>query len=95
MDDKVKFSGQDTSTMGCNCCKFFSKKFGSRRFFMGVIVLLLVVILWVGSAELTKVKESTMKVTCDIVCNYEIYTIYFELCVLYNSILICIRIQYL
>lgn len=40
--------------MGCKCCSSFSKNIMNKRFIIGVIVLLLVVVLWVGSSEVTK-----------------------------------------
>ncbi|XP_065052080.1 solute carrier family 35 member F5-like [Rhopilema esculentum] len=40
--------------MGCTCCRKLFASVRNRRFLLGVFVLSLVVVLWVGSSELTK-----------------------------------------
>ena len=44
--------------MGCSFCKSFWRNAENRKFAAGIVVLLIVVLLWVGSAELTQVGTS-------------------------------------
>lgn len=62
--------------MGCKCCSSFSKNIMNKRFIIGVIVLLLVVVLWVGSSEVTKVQRESYSAIYSL--NLVVYSVAFR-----------------